>query len=342
MSSVFPVDELDGDAPTPSRPKRVRRAPQLPGNSEFVQDEESSAAAAPAAKKPRGAGATPRSARGGGGEGGGGGGRGAPPSPLGWDPVVGGIIPGGSLGPEGESVYFALNDGYYMEIFRRAEMVVQANIGITWGGLGATTNKHNCDMEAAIEDASRLAWRGLLRRKNAYVWQTRLMIERTSLNAGHFDHPLLAAVAYDFAQTFLRPSLKNANGTAIPLNFSNTASDTRIVPVKPYPGLYPICLERPGVPMEEGHFWTKDEGYYAEIKGRAVALERFGCVPASASGSELAFVGIQRHKRKQQGAPGGAADKEAGATFTWEGKLIYRRKWFYLGRFKTQLEAAVA
>ena len=63
-------------------------------------------------------------------------------------------------------------------------------------------------------------------------------------------------------------------------------------------------------------------------------------MPLSALGSELAFVGIQRHKRKQ--APGAPPAAETGACFTWEGKLIYRRKWFYLGRFKTQLEAAVA
>ena len=46
-------------------------------------------------------------------------------------------------------------------------------------------------------------------------------------------------------------------------------------------------------------------------------------------------MGIQKHKRKAS-----AADDPS--SYTWEGKLIYKRKWFYLGRFKTQLEAAVA
>jgi hypothetical protein len=50
-------------------------------------------------------------------------------------------------------------------------------------------------------------------------------------------------------------------------------------------------------------------------------------------------VGIQRHKRKLTASSSRVEDP---TTFTWEGKLIYRRKWFYLGRFKSQLEAAVA
>ena len=406
MDAADAADTADGPpTPSSSRPKRVRRAPAM---SEYVQDgldePEHAAALVPPPKRSRGAG-TPRGRSGGGGgggfsaaaaaaaagsspspaSGGGGGGCGSSgaPSPIPWDPCVNGIIPGGSMSADGEAVFFALNSGYYAEIERRAGMIVAANIGVTWGGTAQCKGKADCDMEAAIEDAARMQWRGLLRRKNAYVWQTRLMIERTSLNAGHFDHPLLAAVAYDFSQSFLRPSLRNANGTTIALNFHQTASDTRLVPVTPAQGLTVICLERPGVAMEEGHFWRKDDEYYAgaqcclllpfyppfsaspiginnlhknshtnhtilvclykrfaEIKERALALERSGCVPASASGSELAFVGIQRHKRKQ--APGVPAAAETGSTFTWEGKLIYRRKWFYLGRFKTQLEAAVA
>lgn len=245
------------------------------------------------------------------------------------------------MGEDGESLYFALNEGYYREMTRRAEMVVAAGKA-TWGGPQgvslAEARRNPAILEAAMVEAQ--AYRGLLRRKNANVWQTRLMIERTSLNAGHFEHPLLAAVAYDFAQTFLRPTLRNANGTSIGLNFTDTASDTRLVPVTVHQGLTPIFLERPGVPLEEGHFWDKDEVYYGEIKARATSLESQGIVPPSDPNcGDLLYVGIQRHRRKPQpGVPVGAE----GGTFTWEGKLIHRRKWFYLGRFKTQLEAAVA
>jgi len=296
-------------------------------------------------------------------------------------------IPGGTLGEDGESLFFALDSGYYREMERRAEMVVAAGKA-TWGGPeGVSLQKARQNpaiMEAAVEEAA--AYTGLLRRKNANVWQTRLMIERTSLNAGHFEHPLLAAIAYDFAQTFLRPTLRNSNGTSIGLNFTDTASDTRIVPVTLAQGLTPIYLEKPGVPLEEGHFWAKDEVYYAEIKARAKELEQQCLAPANSNNStvsgELLYVGIQRHRRKPpiaaaaaataapEGGWGGIAAAAAtpcvasgggekavaatdgganqgggetsGGTFTWEGKLIHRRKWFYLGRFKTQLEAAVS
>ena len=251
------------------------------------------------------------------------------------------MILGGTLGEDGEALFFALDDGYYKEMQRRAELVVAAGKA-TWGGPAGVSlesaRRNPAIMEAAVAEAA--AYRGLLRRKNANVWQTRLMIERTSLNAGHFEHPLLAAVAYDFAQTFLRPVLRNSNGTSIGLNFTDTASDTRIVPVTRAGGLTPIFLEKPGVPMEDGHFWSKDEVYYAEIKARATALEAQGIgPPPTALAGDLLYVGIQRHRRKPlPEAPVGGEEEN----FTWEGKLIHRRKWFYLGRFKTQLEAAVA
>ena len=74
-------------------------------------------------------------------------------------------------------------------------------------------------------------------------------------------------------------------------------------------------------------------GPSAEIKLRAVGIERAGLIKEGED--DTVFVGIQKHKRK-------AGPGEDSATFTWEGKLIYRRKWFYLGRFKTQAEAAAA
>lgn len=174
-------------------------------------------------------------------------------------PPMDGPIEAGGVGPGGETVFFALNAGYYSEIARRAELIVVSGAA-DWG---RSTVRATCDMEAAI--AASASFRGLLRRKNAYVWQTRLMIERTSLNAGHFDHPLCAAVAYDFAQTFLRPSLKNANGTAIALNFPGSASDTRVLPVTAAQGMSIVLLERPGVELEQGHFWSKDDVYYAGV-----------------------------------------------------------------------------
>ena len=245
-----------------------------------------------------------------------------------------GYIEGGTLSASGESLFFALNDAYTAEIARRADMVVCAGKG-SWGAPGFTGPRSAGDINACILAAEK--YRGLLRRKNALVWQTRLMIERTSLNAGHFDHPLLAAVAYDFAQTFLRPGMKNANGTNIALNFPNTASDTRIVPVTTDRGLKPVFLEQPGVPHEDGHFWSKDEAYYEEIKLRATGLLTSKRVAPLLPGDvEPIYVGIQKHKRKKQ------LDVADPSTYTWEGKLIYRRKWFYLGRFKTQLEAAAA
>lgn len=169
------------------------------------------------------------------------------------------IIKGGTVSEDDESLFFVLNDAYTAEMQRRANMVVLAGKA-SWGAPGFKGTREEGDIEASILGA--ISYRGLLRRKNAYVWQTRLMIERTSLNAGHFDHPLLAAVAYDFAQTFLRPGLRNANGTQISLNFAGTASDTRIVPVTTDLGLEQLYLEKPGVPIEEGHFWGKDEEYY--------------------------------------------------------------------------------
>jgi hypothetical protein len=39
--------------------------------------------------------------------------------------------------------------------------------------------------------------------------------------------------------------------------------DTRVVPVTRAQGLTDILLEKPGVAMEEGHFWAKDDSYYA-------------------------------------------------------------------------------
>jgi len=72
----------------------------------------------------------------------------------------------------------------------------------------------------------------------------------------------------------------------------------------------------------------------AEIRLRALGVERAGLVKPG--GDDAVYVGIQRHKRK---AGGSEADP---ATSTWEGKLIYRRKWFYLGRFRSQVEAASA
>ena len=77
----------------------------------------------------------------------------------------------------------------------------------------------------------------------------------------------------------------------------------------------------------------------SEIKARAIALERSGRV-GPADPESTTYVGIQRHKRKLTASS--SSRVEDPTTFTWEGKLIYRRKWFYLGRFKSQLEAAVA
>ena len=62
-------------------------------------------------------------------------------------------------------------------------------------------------------------------------------------------------------------------------------------------------------------------------------MERAGRVKPG--GDDAVYVGIQKHKKKM-------GVGEDASTFTWEGKLIYRRKWFYLGRFKTQIEAAAA
>jgi hypothetical protein len=277
-SPASPVEERGG------RPKRARKA-----NSNFAEyvQQVDDVVAPPHPKRSRVAprASVPSAMGGAGAEGAAGGGGGGSGDRVQLGPRTGDaneLIQCGSMGDDGDAIFFALNEGYYAEIARRGEMVVQSGRA-TWGGPRglslAAAKRDNSIMEAAIEEAAH--YRGILRRKNAYVWQTRLMIERTSLNAGHFEHPLLAAVAYDFAQTFLRPALRNANGTSVALNFANSASDTRVVPVTRAQGLTDILLEKPGVAMEDGHFWAKDDSYYAGA---------FPLIPAPALSNNISFL----------------------------------------------------
>ena len=230
--------------------------------------------------------------------------------------------------------YFELDDAYYKEIRRRAEILV-------------TQRKATFDMDIYNENHG---YHGLLKRKYGHVWQTRLMYDRITLNAGYFDHPVLAAVAYDVAQTFLRPILKNGNGISIELNFPDSITDCRIHPMLPTRenSLRIVPLAKPGIPIEEGHFWRTDEYYYKEIKRRSDIIlqelleqQQQRQIEGEGDKSSISitnianqnYIGMQKHKRR--------LDPNS-EIYSYEAKLIYRRKWFYLGRFRTAIEAAVA
>lgn len=71
----------------------------------------------------------------------------------------------------------------------------------------------------------------------AYIYyEANIWLDTQSLTLGCFKTRLEAAVAFDYAQTYLRPSLRSGSGKLLTLNFAGTPSDCRVYgPLDPWP-----------------------------------------------------------------------------------------------------------
>jgi hypothetical protein len=150
-----------------------------------------------------------------------------------------------ALGANPDGHFWRRDDHYYHEMAARATAVVNAGL-CNWMGpsdgrkklLGVvprgTRAKQNMDLIAASgpgADAAAAA-NGL---QNTY-WEANIWLDTRSLTLGCFKTAAEASVAFDYAQTYLRPSLKSQFGKSVAINFPGSASDCRYhPPIDPWP-----------------------------------------------------------------------------------------------------------
>lgn len=149
-----------------------------------------------------------------------------------------------SLGADPDGHFWKRDDKYYQEIATRATAVVQAGL-CGWMGpndgrkkllgvvpRGTKAKQHMEALNAGETVPSGVAQVGL---QNTY-WEANIWLDTRSLTLGCFKTAAEAAVAFDYAQTYLRPSLKSQFGKNVAINFAGSASDCRYhPPIDPWP-----------------------------------------------------------------------------------------------------------